>query len=453
SRSYSKNTTEFEAGTNGHFGPLEIEYIHREKRFNPGGETVLYDNYPDYYSGSTLLRPSDRYQHNVLPDIKGHSNTLKLHTSYTGQIVASATASRDMTKNQFSGVKRRGISSSATFQYMPSHRVSLFLRLHYIDIEESNADITILRGLSNQLTYDVRKSIDLKKKTAHFITRIRPFKGLTLIPSYSIESTKRTDTEGWMLTRGDTLKNTFSIRGLINPVRKLKLRAEYRHVHSKNPLYNFIPEDRDRASLYLNYYHSPYIQFTASYSYIYDKRGVTEYYDALKDAFYTGKDRRGKQHNLLTTLTVTTLDDLCLSLSFGYYKREEQSTLAFKKFKTGSFTFDNPYMEHSVPYSDRAIIYMLNITRQVKPKLQISLDLSTTYSKGSFRTTTSILSGIEDFSRLKSRDIRAELGSEYRIARDTTIEFDLLYESYRDSINTDLSGRLYRGMLKLTRTL
>ncbi len=451
SRSLSKNTSEFEIGTNGHLGPVEIEYSHTEKRFKPSKDTILIDNYPEVNLLPYAFRPADVYPHNIYPDINGHSNSLRIHTSYTGQIVASYSVSGGVLRNEYSGVKRKTFHSSATFQYMPFHGIAMFLRMNYLKLKESNTDFTVLRGLSNQITYDVRKSIDIEKKTLHFQTRIRPIKKLSLIPSYSIEFKKRTDTDEWILSDGNTTRQSYELKILSKPLKALSIRAAYRHSHTRNPLYNFLPEDRDRIKLYLSYLPMPLLQLTASYTFSHDKRGNVRYYDDLTETFYEGEDRKGTHHFFLITASSSPLTDLQVTASVGYYRIKETSTLAFKQFN--GVTFIQPYMENSVPYKDRAIIYMLNIFKQINKRWDMAVDFSATYSKGSFRTSTDKLSGIGDYSKINNRDSTIKFTSRYKFLKDTSIGLELLYESYSDRINSDLNGRLYRGLIRLTKNL
>ncbi len=454
SRSLTKDTSEFKIGTNGHLGPVELEYFHIERHFDSSRDTILQDDYPEINSPPIIYRPADIYPHNIYPDIKGHGDSLKIHTSYTGQIVASYSVMGDVLRNLYSGVKRKTLRSSATLQYMPSHIIAMFLRMNYLNIEESNTSYTVLRGLQNQLTYDVRKSIDIEKKTVHLISRIRPIKDLTLIPSYSIEIKKRTDTEGWTLSEGDTTTQSYKLKVLSKPVRNLSIRAAYSHSHTKNPLYNFIPEDRDRIKLYFSYLPLPPVQLIASYTFSHSRRGNVSYYDDLTGSFYEGKDKKGTHHFLVITASTTPVYNLSITASVGYYRVKETSCLAFKQLKgDGTFTFVQPFMEHSVPYKDRAITYMLNITRRFSNRWNVSVDISATYSKGSFHTSTDTLSGIDGFSKINNRDSTIKLSSSYKLLKDTSIGLELLYESYSDRVNPDLNGRLYRGLIRLTKNL
>ena len=453
-RKMTKDTKEVVIGTNGNLGPIEIEYSHTEKRFDSSGDTILRDNYPEINIPPIISRPADNFPHNIYPDFKGHGDALKIHTSYTGQIVASYSLKGNVIRNLYSGVKRKTLRSSATFQYMPFHAFSFFLRMYYLDLEESNSDYTVLRGFSNQIRYDVRKSIDVKEKGLHLSARLRPLKELTLIPSYSIKVKDRTDTDGWILANGNTTSQTYELRMLSSPLRRLKIRAGYSHIHTQNPLYNFVPEDRDRLKLYLSYLPSPLLQLTLSYSFTHDKRGNTSYYDHFSETFYNGKDRKGTRHFVLLSASSSPICSLNITASVGYYRLKEVSTLTFKQLKgDGTPVFVSPFMEHSVPYKDRAITYMLDIFRKINQRWDVSLSLSTTHSKGYFRTSTQPLSGLGGLSKIKSRDSSLRLSSNYKVLKDTSIGVELLYESYKDNINPDLDGRLYRGLIKITKNL
>ena len=95
SRNIDWNTQEVRVGVNSHLGPVEFDYNHAEKKFESRGiDRVLYDDYALF-----------TVPHNVVPDLKSSSDTVKLHTTLTGRIVAGATYSAGEKKNQDSGAK------------------------------------------------------------------------------------------------------------------------------------------------------------------------------------------------------------------------------------------------------------------------------------------------------------------------------------------------------------
>ena len=86
-------TSVYTVGANSHLGPVEADLSHSEKRFDVSGDRVLVDRF-DATAG-TPSRTAGDYFHNLIPELKSSTNTLKLHTSYTGGLVASATLVKD----------------------------------------------------------------------------------------------------------------------------------------------------------------------------------------------------------------------------------------------------------------------------------------------------------------------------------------------------------------------
>ena len=449
SRSLKKDTTEIIVGTNGHFGPVEIEYTHSEKRFKPDGSTKLFDFYPAIGS-----RPADTYPHNILPVLKGSANFLRIHTSYTGQIVASATFGKETRRNEYSGVKRRIILSSGIFRYLPMHELTFLIKFSYQKTEETDSKTTVLYGLSNSLIYDVRKSIDLEKSVLYIMSRVRPFKNLTLIPSYKVEKINRSDTEDWLIANGDTTRYTYSLKILSKPLKHVNIRACYSHLHTQNPVYNAEPDRKDFFNIHLSYAPLPEISFTTSYTISYDKHKRTIYHDSLTDSYYDARDKSGRFEHLIAMLTSILGQKTTLSTGIAYNHVKEKSALVFKRF-TGdnTFTFTSPYIEEYVPYKNRSITYIFDITHRLNKKIVIGTQYDVTYSKGSFSTLSDTTASIEEFSKVDLKDQRISINGQYSINQSTNIRLDLLYESYNDKINSELDGRFYKGLITISKTL
>ncbi len=447
SRSIKKDTTEILIGTNGHFGPIEIEYSHIEKRFNPGGTEVLYDAYPAIGS-----RPADTYPHNILPELKGSANFLKVHTSYTGQIVASATIGRETRKNEYSGVRRRIFLTSGIFRYLPMHELTFLLKFYYQKTKETDANTTVLYGLSNSLSYDVRDSLDIEKKILTLMARIRPLKHLTLIPAYKIEKIDRTDTDEWLIANGDTTRHTYSLKVLSKPFRHVSIRAKFSHLNTQNPVYNSEPDRKDTLNIHLTYSPIPRLSLTTSYTISYDKHERTIYHDALTDSYYDARDKTGRFEHLIAMLNSMIGQKTTLSTGIAYYHVKEKSALVFKRFQ-GGYIPAAPYIEDHVPYKDRSTTYIVDITHRLNNRVTLGLQYDITYSKGSFSTLSDTTAGIEEFSKIDIRDQRFSVNGEYEINQSTKLKLDLLYESYKDRTDSDLNGRFYKGVLTLSKTL
>ena len=70
SRDIDWNTQQVRVGANSHLGPVEVDYSHMEKKFQVIANNELFDASP----------------HNLTPDLKSSSDTVKIHTSYSGRL-------------------------------------------------------------------------------------------------------------------------------------------------------------------------------------------------------------------------------------------------------------------------------------------------------------------------------------------------------------------------------
>ena len=137
-------------GANSHLGPVEIDFSHGEKRFDAGGDNVLFDSYS--YSGfGPGFRQPGIYPHNQTSDLKGSSDTFKIHTSYTGRIVASATLSRIDRENTDSNATADYFTGSGEVTWMPVQKWTAFLKYRYRDRDVDNPDKVTITDISNPL--------------------------------------------------------------------------------------------------------------------------------------------------------------------------------------------------------------------------------------------------------------------------------------------------------------
>jgi hypothetical protein len=104
-------------GVNSHLGPVEVDYSHSEKRFRPSGDDVMSETY-----GAATL------PHNVFSETEGSTDTVMMHTSYTGRIVASVTLSRTERENTTSEAGASNTLRQGEVTIVPSEKATLVLK-------------------------------------------------------------------------------------------------------------------------------------------------------------------------------------------------------------------------------------------------------------------------------------------------------------------------------------
>jgi opacity protein-like surface antigen len=129
SRDIDWNTQQVRVGVNSHLGPAEVDYSHTEKKFESLTNKELFDVYPP----STTLVP-----HNLTPDLKASSDTIKIHSSYSGRLVLAGTFTNGDKKNEDSGAKVNFWNSAGDITFMPVTSVIMAVKYRHYTIDETN---------------------------------------------------------------------------------------------------------------------------------------------------------------------------------------------------------------------------------------------------------------------------------------------------------------------------
>ncbi|NOY65568.1 MAG: MtrB/PioB family outer membrane beta-barrel protein, partial [Nitrospirae bacterium] len=315
SRDIDFDTKELTMGTNGHFGPLEIEYTHREKNFLPGGDDTLKDTYP-----ATTLRPADTFPHNVIPELRSSSDFIKIHTSYTGRIVGSLTLGNSRALNHFSGAKREGFYSGIQLSYLPMHDLGFFIRWHYVAHDNNVDDTATLRGDNYALTYSLRQPIDRKTHSISFNIRYRPSKAISILGGYTLTSIERSDADAWPRLDQNTTKQSFSLKVYGRLLKRLKFRTEYIFTNTRNPVYNSAPEKSHVIRLNTTYAPTAWLTGTVVYYFKKYSNDNLQYYEYYADERLERGERDGTVHNLLALLTFIPQEKTTISIGTGFYR-------------------------------------------------------------------------------------------------------------------------------------
>lgn len=447
SRDIDFDTKELTVGTNGHFGPLEIEYSHREKNFIAGADDTLRDSYP-----ATSMRPADRFPHNLVPELRSSSDFLKIHTSYTGMIVGSLTLGNSRALNHFSGAKRESFYSGIQFSYIPLHELGFFIRWHYVDRDNTVDDVSMLRGDSYILTYPLRQSVDRKSNSISFNIRYRPLKTISVLGGYTLTSIKRSDTNDWPRLGQNTTRQSFSLKVYGRLLKRLRFRTEYIFTHTKNPVYNAAPERSHVVKLNTTY--TPTAWLTGSLIYYFKKYSNNNlvYYEYFADERLETGERDTTIHNLLGLLTFIPQEKTSITIGAGLFRHRTKQSLVFTRFKgDGTYDIGPPLIEDGVPYKDESIQYLLSIAHRLNDRFDIGCDMRYVLSKGKLYTRTQKTSGIGDFSELNQKENGIDLRASYVIFNGAVLETKLSYSEFKDRVESDNSGRAYRALIMVTK--
>ena len=440
-------TEELVIGSNGHFGPVEVEYSHGEKNFVPRGNTVLADLYP-----ATSIRPGDVYPHNQIPETRTSSDYIKVHSSYTGRITASASFGSVRQSNQDSSVTRDMILGAGQLSYIPMAELSFFLRFSYRNTDENAPATTVLKGLSNELTYEVRPPLDVRRREVSLNIRARPLRGINLAGIYSVSKKDRYDTEEWLLANRDTTVNTLTLKVYGTLLKGVKFRTRYKYSDLRNPVYNTEPDLSHELSFYTSYSPFPGILTVLTYNLKKEMRDNLRFIDNATDIPLETGQRNNTTNNILGLIMLTPGEKTSVTLECGYYRNNLRQTLMYSTFSgDGSSTPGDAITENGVPYSDESTSYSIGVTHQINDRTDISAGMGQTHSKGKFRTSNPLSDDIASFSMLRITETTVSLRSSYAIINGFGIETMLGLRDYNDRIDDYNDGKFYQAVLVLTK--
>lgn len=437
-------------GTNSHIGPIEIDLSHGESRFNIKGDKIFYDLYSPAGFTSPLLRETGAFPHNLLPEIKGSSNTIKLHTSYTGGLVASATLSKIEKENKDSGAKSDYFIGSGEVMWMPMTRLTFFLKYRHrerdMDIP-SSASIVDISNPANSYTYLLKEAISSTSDSLSGIVRYRPVKGLTLRVEYTFENLRRNSADLWGLP-SSTERGNLNISADMRLHRTLNIRARYTHKETDNPAYNYEPERADEGRISITW--TPLQRVNIFLGYMISKEKRDDIY--FKNTNSQG-ERDVKKDRLTGNLTFLIMNNLSLTTSCSYI--HNRTTQDITLLTLPSFT---PEKDSMVPYKDLARNYGIDINYEPQNNITLSGGVSHTISRGIFYPSISALTdneSVSNLSELKIRETVYSINGEYRLKRGFSVGLKYRYTSTRDIIdnpNDDISdGKAHIILLTLTK--
>ncbi|MCJ7600512.1 MAG: hypothetical protein MUO63_03310 [Desulfobulbaceae bacterium] len=445
SREIDQETKEYIIGTNSHLGPIEIDLSNSSRSFTPGADKALVDHF-DFSS----QRPEGDYTHNVLPELKATTNTVKVHTNLTGEVVASATFSNTKKENDTSGIKAGMWLGNGEVVWMPHPKLTFSAKYRH---QDTNVD-----GPEAILPYliDVRHSVEPTIDRLTTALRYRPFSGLNIKAEYTRKSKEISDenAQDWHLPT-ETINNIYQIGLYGRAFKKVKVTARYIHTDtdhdSEGPMVNIEPERSDQGILSLTWMPATWVIgiFSA------DVTSLTT--DNLQILDYSGQtvgeasNADSLNQRLMESLTFSLTEKLSLTESYTYMKSKVNQDLVYQAFPPGS----TPFVDQNVLNENEAQSLSLTTTYLASKKLTLSALFDYTISEGGFYpSTTEALTpeSIAIFSKSHMKEMA--YGAEGRYEFDNGLGLDLRcrYAKFEDeSFDSPETGNYFTTLLLISK--
>jgi|Deesub1362A_J573_1020465.scaffolds.fasta_scaffold00013_119 predicted porin len=408
-RDVNWNTQDITFGMNSHLGPIEIDISHTEKRFDSNADRVLIDTYTGAGFPPGAVRAAGDYPHNLVPDLEGSTNTLKLHTSYTGKIVASLTISKTDRENNDSGAKADYFTSTGEIRWMPITRLTFAFKYKREETDMDNPSTLTdgYYGLSTNPTTitGITPSISSKTDTFSGSMRYRLTKKVTLNLRYIYKEIDRDNADAWEVP-DSTTENTISLSANARLKNGMKLKARYKHREIDNPAYNTQPNRSDSGMLSLSW--TPFEKLVTFFSYniAREKRtGIT-----YKDMYTANPENRDVNRNKFTgSLTFLIKDNITLTTSYAYLHNKVEQDFVYNDADDAP-DYTNEFLDPGVQYKDIVRNYVVDLNYAPKENISLNVNINHTKSSGNFYPDTTFMPSL---SELKLRETVYSVSAEY----------------------------------------
>ncbi len=372
SRDIEWTTRKYTAGINGHLGPIEAEYTHRIKTFDPHKDVTLTDT----IAGA----PHD---HAVVPKLEGHSDNIKIHTDLTGRIVASVTLTAGEKNNKHTRAEVDYSRAYADLVLIPFKDLTVAFKYRFNDLQTHVPDVVGASVFGAPgFTHD---PMDRMTHTGEVVARYSPTINFSVKAGYKFENIKRDNAKSWSETiaAGPPVREVFPYQDIpyVQNVHQVSLGVNTRPLTTVSV----------KGSLTYTYCNDPAYPTDPNNSYKGRFDAVwTPVHDVMADAYYRfvreendTANMNADRDNAGALVTWTPAQRLSLYANYDYsrYKNERDIRLL-----SGVFPTEAPYPTHSVPYTDTSHLYSVGMGYAFVFPLTLNTEFHQCWSRSAFRT-------------------------------------------------------------------
>ncbi len=415
-REYDSVTRIYKFGANSHLGPVEVDFSHTEKEFSVGADP----SFVEAYTGNGF-RAAGSYEHSRIPELEGSGNELKVHSSFTGKWVASATISQDKRENNYSGAESEVIAGSGSVMWSPLTNLSFALRYTHRDLDNE-----VPATLPVSYAYTIKPPVSSETDTLTLTGRYKPVRNLTFRAKYLLQKTERENAALWNLT-DSTTKNSITLTADSRLHSKMLFNVKYAYKNVADPAYNTEPEHSHIGRIGLTLLPKPGVSLLISYDFNHQERDNLSFISTGLPWY-----REVDMNNLLTLGTFQVSEKFTLSASYSYMQYEMTQDLAYEDLG-GVYQVDR-----NVPMDQRAHVLTFGAHYRLSDSLYLFGEVSATRSKGEFTPSSADLLApvsIGSFSKIEQSYLLLHLGTEYKFSDNLSFDIDYRYKDLEDNLN------------------
>lgn len=414
SRDIDRQTKNMIIGLNSHLGTIEMDISHEEKRLDINADHVLYDS----YGNADSIRIGGVFPHNLIPELKGSTNTINIHTSYTGSLVASATFANTKRENSDSNARADYVMAAGNLVWMPMPKLTFFLKYKHKEREVEDIGTVAIpdvcspfNNVGNNYSCTIIPPMSSITDTISGTMRYRPIKGIILITEYSFEEIEREHSDRWGLP-GSTKSSTVSLTADMRILKGVNFKSNYMHKEKKNPAYNTDADRSDEARFSVSWMYGARVYSLLSYRISREMRDDLHFNDDI-----SAKNRDVRKDRFLGSIIYHVSKDISLTTSYFYTLNKTNQDIHYIHYSPGITPDIFPAADSSVPYKDGARAYSVSLSYAPKENLSFDAGVSNTIIKGIFNPSNQDLLdplSVAAFSEFKAKETVYSAGGEYR---------------------------------------
>jgi|GEM_PF-2549160 len=463
-RDIDQKNKEYTLGTNAHLGLVEVGYSFTHRKFE--NDKAAPQNYYDIASSHRTA--AGLFNHNIIPTLKADTNTLKIHTSHTGRIVASATLSEIDKSNEYSGAKATNTLSYGEVSWLPKANLSFAAKMRYQRNRASRPDTVSVYGPAGPISYGASSDINCGMETDYTMSsltaRYVPSPVLNLKAEYikdikDVSSLSSSDYSRPLKTVKDTYALGSTWRAM--PNMRVKGKLSYRDIRTEfgpTDVGNIDPAETTRGVVGVTWTISPrvaaFLNADVSKEKTDDNRIVGESNDDL-----SGKTIN--QH-YLASLSFQVNEKFSVSPAYTFMSRKQDQDIAWED-SSGAHIIDRDYENEQKTHN-----LALNFMYMPTPMLDLNATVDYTSTKGTYDPTQAQIDftlhggirndvsvrqiGLNAYTETEEFNLRFD--GEYDLGNGWGTGLVLRYTDWSDdSFDNPSDGTYIGGLFKITKEL
>lgn len=455
-REVDQESRELTVGVNSHLRWLEADLAHSRQDFADDASAPYYDYL------ANVDRQAGTFVHNQVPELTASKNTLRVHTTQTGQVFASATLMDLERENNSSGAEASRQLGHGDLMWTP--RVNLTVGAKFRHQENDSAGPTSVATTyytPAHVLFDpapVLHGVEGATDSLTTFVRYAPSRKLTLKGQFGIERLGRDEDSAvdWRLAE-DKKTETIDLGAAWRPRRDLKLKAKYLFKDTDvDPgaaiIFNNDPERTHQYAADLTFLPTASTSLLLSAMLRQDKADNLQMldlnFDPVSDPAKGGVDDfDALWQRYLASVTHACTERFSVSGSYAYSVMDTERGFAAETATAGSYIIDEDYSNQQAYHN-----LGLGASWQATDRMSLEATVDYTLAMGDYVLTEPLLRqdlSLGAISEVETRELGLRLDGEYELGQGWKAGVILRYvdwsnESFDNPADGDMAGALFK---------